>query len=494
MGASNRRRHAALAALAISVIAIIATTPGPPTARAEAEGDIGVGPNEAARVIVRYAVPHDRAGEITSIEITQVVARGRSDPRFRVTTYGIVADRQYGTSYGDVSVPPADCRDGCSIDAVIEVEWARSDEAALRMGWTSELAVVYESNVPSEEPGVEVVAEGAPPIPRAGWLAIGAGAAALATLGLSALGPRLRRVRLVVAGLALVPALWLLWGTAEILLSPLFLSPFGVDLETLGYGGGALVLGAVLVLGLWRAAHGRVTLLRVAGWIELVVVGFTTWVTVSGLPTYRPHELAFLGLGLGAPIGAAITAHPLRDRGSSGGPSVPTATALVITAQLLMLGLVVVVDGYLIIVGATSFVRGHLRLELASVAIGALAIAILWGYISGLIEWRAGSRLLLGISSAPVALLVGAAGALAIAQGEGGLLSFRWEAKVAAALAILVALVGAVGVWLVPPPLTASSVIDAAGADDERRDERPESNEVPGVTDEGDGDDARDRV
>ena len=180
-------------------------------------------------------------------------------------------------------------------------------------------------------------------MPRAGWLALGAAIATGAALGLGAQGLRLRRTRLILASLALVPVLWLLWGTAQIILSPFFLAPFGAGLESLGYGGGALLLGAVLGLGLWRAAHGRATVLRVAGWIGLVVVGFTTWVTVSALPTYRPHELALLALGLGIPIGAAITAQPLGDQRASAARSIPTATALVMTALLLMLGLVVIV-------------------------------------------------------------------------------------------------------------------------------------------------------
>jgi len=485
---TKQRRLASVAVLIASCIAILATTPGPPTQTAESSGDVSVGPTAPAEIVVRYGISEAAATGAEGIQIRFMWESGFLDRRLSMTSSAVIDAQTFAGSGFAVEVPPAVCRGGCTIQATARVSWNGPAEDSLRIGWDSELEITYDSLVPASPLTATVVSGTAPPIRRVGWFAIGILGAVLVAAACARGGTRLRRVRLALAAAALLPAAWLLWWSLAVIAAP-YSWAFGDALEALAVAAGAAVAAASLAYGLWRALRGNATALRVAGWVAAVVVGFFTWIGVMASLSYRPHEVVLLTLGLGVPIGAAITAVAPGAEPPTRTGTVSAGTAIVVAAQLLMFGLVLLVCGYLavaLVVGGGSAVRG----DLGSIAFGVVPFLVLTAFIAGLRSWRHGHRRWLAIANIPVALAVLVAGAWSIVQPEDGFLAISIELKVFSSLAILVVLVGVIGMWLVTPPLVSP---DSAPTDDQGDKERGQRDEVARIPDEGDGDDLGDR-
>lgn len=470
----RRRRRAAVALFAFSSLALLATTPGPPTARAEASGEVFVAPDEPDHLEVRFTVVDPAPDEITRVAVNRLIGSGPDD-RLDVSVSAAIGDggrSQSGAAYR-IELDPAECVAGCEVVATIDAAWRGQPEAGLRVSWWVELEVEYGHRVPAAAISATVVSGGDAFPPRLVWLGMGALLAVAAAVGLRLTRPRLAALRLVLAAGLLAVAAWPLamlgpylerWLAARLI----------IGVETLALAGAGLALGTGVAVGIVRTAGGRPTVLRLVGWIAALVIGYAWWALAINLGTYRPHEMTAVTVALGVFAAAAITAVPLHAAGEPR-PTVGLGTSLVMAIQVLLLGIVLLVA----VASLVAFVVGTLGgavPDLASLGGVLVAIAFAGLFMFGWLDWRRGSmRNILIVNSVAVVAALGL-GTVVLLQGDSSLFSVGIELRVLAVLVMVTVLVGAIGLRVVDPPL----------AEDERDGEDGQGDEVPRVADEED--------
>lgn len=473
---SRQRARLAAALFAVSSLALLATTPAPPTARSEATGELYVAPGLPAHVDVRFTVADPQPDEITRLAINRMVGYDPDD-RFESVVTAAIEGRGNPTpgsrDWFAIDLDPAACATGCEIVATIDAVWKGDPEPGLRVAWALELEVEYRSHVPEDGITRTTSSGGDAAPPRLAWLGIGALLAAAVGVGLWLTGRRLARLRLALAGGLLLVAAWPVVAFSHYL--GRFLEgrlAFGTESVALLAAG--LALGISVGIGMVRAARGRSTVLRVVGWMAALVLGYAWWAIAINLGTYRPHEMVAITASLGVFAGSAITSVPIgastRARRSAG-----IGASLVMAIQAFLLAIALLVAGGAFAWLAIATVGGDVP-NLAALGAVLTAIALAGLFVSGWLDWRRGSlrNIMIGNSVAVVTAL--GLGTIVLLQGEGGLLSTGVEIRVLAALLMITVLVGAIGLRVVDPPL----------ADDERDGEGRQGDEIRRIADEED--------
>jgi hypothetical protein len=481
------RRIAALGMLLASCLAILATTPGEPTAYASVEGDVAVALDMATEVVVRFVVAPEGAAEIDRGSMYLVTGSYGSPIDVIVTA---VAD---GVAVGpdDVSslaLPLGACRDGCDVDMRAVMTWIGPPGDGVRTRWNAKLAVVYENSVPQGEPVTATTIQGDwPPGGRHVWLVVGAFIVGLSGAGWIGLGGRLARVRLGLAALGVLPPAWLLLRFASAGLGRLLLQSDYEDLLGIAV---AILLVIGLGVGLVRTARGDPVALPAAGWAYLVIAGYCLWLVVENFATYRPHELALLAVGLGIPGIAALTAVPPAK------PIVPArlrfGTSFVMAALIAEFAVTVGVASVLIVGFVISAVGRGAIADVFSVLLGLIPILVAAGFVIGFRRWPSGDLRFLGAVSTAT-LLVFVPLLLFIFTNQGGLIVITVELAAVVVICFVVNLVGLVGLLIFPAPGQPDGP-RAAPTDDERHDEGGQGDEVAGVPGELDVDRSGDRA
>lgn len=474
------RRLAALAVLVVASVALIATTPGPPTARVDASGEVAVAPDDPGEVEVRFGVADPGENRIVRVSVHAAVPGG-GDPRVHATAGAVVTGQEEAGAIGvgALELDPTDCARGCEVVTTLTASWVGPPELEVRTAWRVELAVEYESDVSGEDPvSASVVRGHEPAAPRIAWPAFGAALAALAGVALVAWGGSLGLVRLVLAAGIAVPAAIALIPTLPYLSAMPARFAVRIDWEAILAAGAALALILAAGVGVWRAALGMDAVLRVVGWLAALGVGLAWWQVVDHMPAYRGHELVLLTFALALPCAAAIGGAPVR------GPARATrrigaALSLVIAAQLLMAGASLLVAGALVLSFLASLLSPGARApDVGSLAMGSIPLLVAVGFVAGLWAWRRGSRAVLLAADAPLALVVVLGAGWMLLQPETGFLAPTPESRVVGVLAALTVLGAMAGVVVLPPPV----------ADDEQgQGEGGQGHQIPRVPREGDG-------
>ena len=476
---TNRtRRIAALGMLVVSCAAILATTPGEPTATASVEGDVAVQPGNPAEIVVQFEVAPESTYQMNRARIR--FFSGFFAPQFSEQVTATADGFEVGPDdSSELTLPLAVCRDGCDVEMRAVITWNQGSPAdALRARWNAELSVAYESSVP---PGTPVTATtvdgGGPPVARHGWLILGAVIAGLSGAAWIKIGTRLARVRLGLAALGTLPAAWFLWEISAYG----FTDPFGsFDPGTLLIAAGVALLGIGLVVGVVRTARGDPVALPAAGWAYVVIVGYFLWLGVEHFATYRPHEVALLAVGYGIPGMAALTAVPPQRLAPA---NVRFGTSFVMASLLAEFAVTVGVAIGLVLTFVLSVVLGGGRFDIGSMLLGVIPIVVAAGFVRGFRRWPSGERWFLGAASGAT-LLVLIPTLLVTLNGLGGLLVFPLELAAVAAICLVVNLLGLIGLFTFPPPGPGRP----APANDQRDEQRGEREQVARVADESDVD------
>lgn len=460
-----------MAVLLLSCGALLATSPGAPTARQEASGEVAVARGAPGEIEVRFEVAEPESEDIMRMRV-EIIVDGQTDPRLSARASTRVDGRAAVAEIGG-GIDPAACRDGCEVVASVVVASVDESELELRTAWSVRLEVEYRSSVPAGAASTRVVRGNDPYVPRDAWVVLGAGIAAIAGVAFSLLGDRFGAARLLLAAGMVVPGGAVLLDPARSSVIAPAASLGRIDWDAVLLLGLALALVASVAIGLWRASFGRATVLRVVGWLNAITIGFAWWWIVADLGTYRPHEIVAATLALGLPIVAAITSVPIGVEWRHA-RRIGVLTSLVIGAQLLMAAAAVAAG----VAGIVAFVdnaldRGPDPLTLGLAAVG---VALVWQFVHGLRAWRRGRQAPLFIADVAVGLVVLPGAFFLFSQPEGGFFTIGVELRVLAAMAVGVVLVGGVGLGLVDPPL----------AEDQREREGGQRDEVPGIPGEGD--------
>lgn len=490
------RRVAAIAMLVASCAAILATTPGEPTARASVEGDVAVGPGRPAEVTVRFVVaPGGPSGmdRGTISFFSDFLANSFSDgfttpieQRVVAVADGVELIPEEGTSR--LGLPTRVCGDGCEGELRAVLTWTGEPGDSMRAQWVSELSVVYESFVPSGQPVTATIVEGhAPPLGRHLWVMAGALLAALAGGAWVVLGDRLARVRLTVAALGLLPPGWVL---AQYLTADLSVLLRFLDYGTLLILLTAVVVFAGLVVGVVRTWRGDTTAMPAAGWGYLVSVGFLGWLAIERFATYRPHEVALLAAGLALPGLAALTA--VSPQGPVASARRRFGTSFTMAALLAQFAATAGVAAFLVIGLVVSLVSGRGRLDGGTALLGLIPFAVAAAFMIGFQRWPSGDRRLLGVASTAT-LLVLIPLLLFVLSGQGGFFVFPVEMAAVLGICFVVNLAGLIGLAIFPPPARVTDAGGASPTQDEGDGERGQRDEVARVADEDDVDRTGDR-
>jgi hypothetical protein len=478
------RRSAALGMLVASCAAILATSPGDPTAAAAVEGDVAVEPGNPAEIVVQFEV----AAPDSTIEMNRAQIRfftGFFAPEFSELVTATADGFEVGPNdTSELALPLVVCRDGCEVVMRAVITWNQSSPAdALRARWNAELSVVYENSVPPGTPVTARTVEGdGPPIGRHGWLILGAVITALSGAAGIALGGRLARVRLGLAALGVIPPAWFLWELSAYG----FTDPFGsLDPGTLLIAAGVALLGIGLVVGVVRTSRGDPVALPAAGWAYLVIVGYFLWLGVEHFATYRPHEVALLAAGLALPGMAALTAVPPQRLAPAG---LRFGTSFVMASMIAEFAVTLAVAGGLVLAFVVSLVGPGARID-GTMLLGVIPILVAAGFVLGFQAWPAGDRRFLGVASTAT-LLVLIPVLIVTVDGLGGLLFFPLELAAVAAICLVVNLLGLIGLFNFPPPGAGRP----APPDHQGDEERGEHEQVARVADELDVDRSGDRA
>ena len=469
-----RRLHA-IAMLIASCAAILATTPGEPTASAAVEGDVGVGPDDPAEIVVLFVVEPSDQMDRGSIRFSSGFYSSPVTQDVTADADGVPA--RAGDDPSVLVLPIRVCRDGCEVELRAMLTWRGEPGDVLRARWTSELSVVYENAEPPGEPVKATIVEGhGPAAGRIVWLLTGALAALLTGAGWIVLGGRLPRLRLGLAALSVLPPLWGLGQVATLDVRYLLL-----DEGTLITLAVAALLVAALAVGLGLTSRGSSIALPAAGWTYLVVVAFLLVLAVIHFATYRPHEVALLVFGFLAPGVAAVTAVP------PGGPiaslRLRLGTSFVLASVVAELAVAVAAACYIVLSFVLLLARGSGGDPTAAlVAVVPIVIAV--GFVIGLRRWFSdGGRLALGLASG-VTLLVLVPPLIFIAGGQGGLTVFPDVTAAMILVCFAVNLLGLIGLVVFPTPADARP--RAPHRDRERDEERGEGQQVARIPGEPD--------
>jgi hypothetical protein len=475
MNARSPRRWAAIAVLLVSCAALLATSPGPPTEAAEAGGELEVGPGDAGHVEARFAVADPGDNTVARVSVEAVVETWVDRRVSAVASAAIAGTNPIPFGLGRQELDPEACRGGCQIDVSITARWIGPEEPTLRTRWSVEVAVEFAYQPSDDAVRLDAVVGDESSLPRSTWPALGALLALTLAAGLMWMGPRAAPMQLgLAAGLVVLgaygtvatnPGLWLSFGGRI------------VRWELVATLAASLCLGTAAAVGVWRAARGRPTALRVVGWLAVIAGGFALWLAVEAMDTYRPHEVVALAAIIMVPSAAAVTAtSPLQNAGEHG-RGADTAMALVIACQILMFGAAVLLAGWLTVLLVASLLGPGARLpDLGSLAIGAIPVVVAVEYAFALLAWRRGRRGPLLVANLAIAIAVIPAGGWALVYPDGGFFVITLELRAFAAVAIAVVLVGTIGPWLLRPPT----------AGEEGQGQRKQGHEVPRIPDEDD--------
>lgn len=445
-----RRRLAAIAVLALACIALIATSPGAPTLRADASGELAVSPERPGEVQVRFAVADPAPTNITRLQVFAVVY-GDSDPRLSARASAVVTGSQNQVAgVGYLTLDHAACARGCEVITNVVASWSGQPGSGVRTRWEAEIEVQYESGPPQSSAVTATVVGGGPSIPRVTWMLFGVVLAVAAAVFLVATGDRFGRARLfLAAGLFLPPAIGLgLFVEQTSSVPPGVTLMVDVTTYAMLAAAVALILGASV--GVWRAWHGRDAMLRVVGWLGALGIGLSWWFAVDHMGVYRPSEVTLLTFAFLLPSAVAIGGAPRLEAVTE--RRVGPILALVIAAQLLMAAASVFAAGAVVFAFVASLLAPVPRLpDIGSFAYALVPILIAGGMVVGLWSWRRGYRGTLIAANVPVVLVVLAGAAWSLLAGEGGLLVPSPEIRLIAVVAGALALVGIVGVLVVTP-------------------------------------------
>lgn len=462
----GRRQLAAAVFFVASILALVATTPGPPTARADASGEFHVAPGEPARVEARFTVPNPAPEEIVRVAVNRIVGYD-PDARFEVVVAaGIVGwsdPELISPSSHDLSLDPNGCTGGCDVVATIDAAWLGSPAAGVRVAWTLELEVEYRNTVPGDALAASVTSGDEAP-PRLTWLALGASLAVAVGIGLWLARPRLIGLRLLLAAGLLAAAAWPI-VTLGPYLERWLASRLIIGSETVAIAVAATLLAIAVAVAIARAIRGRATLLRVVGWIAALLIGYVWWAVAMNFGTYRPHELTAITAALGVFVAAAVTAEPMAGATAprrTAGPG--TSLVMAVQALLLCSALLAAGAGFVALVLSLAGGRppdlGSLGLTLALIALAAL-------FTFGWLDWRRGSMRNILIANAVALVAALGLGTAVLAQGEGSFLSIGVELRVLAALVMATVVIGAIGLRVVDPPVAYEEWDGEAGQGDE---------------------------
>lgn len=464
-----------LAVFALSAIALLATTPGPPTARSEASGELYVSPSGPAHVEVRFAVVDPAPDEITRIAVNPTVGYD-SDARFESSVNARVGRGEWESERHDrygIPLDPAECASGCEVVATIDATWRGKPEPGMRVAWTLELEVEYLNRVPEEATSTTAISGDEVP-PRLTWLALGALLAVAAGVGMWLTRPRWPALRLVLAAGLLVPAAWplvLLAGDVERWLAGQLI----IGTETLVLVSAGVLLAIGVAVGMARAVGGRVAVLSAVGWMAALTLGYVWWAIAINVGTYRPHEMIALTAALGVSAAAAITAVPIRI-GSAEMRSIGAGTTLIMAIQGMLVVIAILVAGTAFVAFAGTLLSGRAPdLAMLGAVLAAIAVAALFTF--GWLDWRQGSMRNIYISNSIALVAAFGLGIIVLLQGDMSLLSVGIELRVLAALVMATVLVGTIGLRVVDPPL----------ADEKGDAEGGERYEIGRIADEEDG-------
>lgn len=482
------RRIAALGMLVASCAAILATTPGEPTASAAVEGEVAVAPDSPSEVVVRFVVSSDGAEEIdrgsilfSSDFFTESFATP-IDLRVTAVADGVDADPDSDWQRSFV-LPMRACRDGCDVEVRALMTWTGPPGDGMRARWNAGLSVVYENSVPPGEPVTATIVDGqSPPLGRNTWLAVGAFLALVAGAVCVAIGSRLSRIRIGLAALAVLPPAWLLVQFAVVDLGKL-LRYF--DWATVLVVLTAVLLAVALVVGVVRTARGDPIALPAAGWAYLVIVGYLLWLRVDDFGTYRPHELVVLTASLAIPGMAAVTAMPPERPIASA--SRRFGTSFVMAALIAEFAVTVGVAVGILAAFVLSIATRGGRVDVGPVLLAGLPLLVAVGFVRGFRRWPSGDRRFLGAASTATFLVLLLLMFFTF-SGQGGFFIIRLEAAAVVVICFVVNLAGLIGLEIFPPPARSDP------PDHEGHDERGQREQVAGVADEADVDRGWDRA
>lgn len=435
----GRRGAVAIALLAVACVALVATSPLPPTASESVEGDVSIGPGDPTEVRARFTVSPPGADSIQDVQVVfDVPPSTLLDARLNATADGRPPELEQ--SFHSLYLPTGACTDdGCVIDAWADLAWAGPPADPVRVRWQIGLKVEYSRRVPEPSPVSGIIIAGVgPAVPRLGWLGIGSLLGLLTAVVWTRMGRRWSGLRQSIATVSLVPIVVL--GLTAGVHPPDDPQRWIIMLL-------AIVLAAMLIGGIIGLHGGNSLLLPMFGWLYIGCIGFFVWLAVRDAHVYRPHEAVAIGFVVVAAGVAAITSAPLAKPPmrllANLGTSLVAASQV---AELLVAATIAGLSAFLVI---AEFVR---RPSLV-VLLAAIPLFVMWLFIIGLRRWFRGARGILLLANCvmlvPALFLVLAT----LAQGPGSLFIVTDEASVFVVLFLATVLVGIVGAAVVPPPV-----------------------------------------
>jgi hypothetical protein len=465
----TRRTRSRLASLALaaSSLALIATSPGSPVASATVAGDVGVDADRPGRIVLRFEYDGSGPGTPTDLSVRFVLPESGEVVATLAGTVGSEEGRVDGT---EVVLPATACVERCTIDATASLAWPGPPGRAIRVDWSAEVRLVFGSaSGPTEVSGMTAsVLEGGPaPVPKLGWLGLGAVLASVVAVLLARLGDRYRQVRLALAaGMAVV---FVIAGVRLIVVA----ASVGYDVPmTMELAVAAAVLLALLVIVavvLARLVRGSSLELPVVGWLYASIAAVVAWVLADASRAYRPEDLVAVAFVVGVPAAAAVTARPLLARDGAH----RHAAAAVIAAQGVLMtaaGLVILPALPSIIGPAAVAEPSGLITSLPFTAIPGLAFLLLAVGVRRWLEGRRGTLVIMDFL-----LLVPSFFAFAVFFSPDAMFGEILAARLPILAVIIAALIGGFGGLMVGPPPPASP------RDEDRHEERGKGEQIGGI-------------